>query len=356
MLHSVIMAGGVGTRFWPISRRQKPKQLLDLLGEGTLFDQTVARIEPLVPPENRWVVTNRDQMVMLRQAVPSMGERQFILEPFGRNTAPAIGLAAVHLLHDDPDAVMIVLPADHRIDQVDAFRECLMTAVGLVSNSDILATIGIHPARPETGYGYIQIDHSTPVLAPHAYWVKTFAEKPNLQTAKLFFESGEFAWNSGIFVWRADVIMQQLADHLPQWYSGLQEISSAIGTPQETEITRQIFGALKGISIDYGVMEHAPRVAVIRGTFGWSDVGSWDEVWRLMGHDDNGNALRGDVQSVDSRNNLVLGQGKLIALVGVKDLIVVDSGDAILICPRENSQQVRAIVEQLEKSGHERFL
>jgi mannose-1-phosphate guanylyltransferase len=356
MLHSVIMAGGIGARFWPASRRQKPKQLLDLLGEGTLFDQTVARIEPMVPPGNRWVVTNREQMLMMRTAVPSMAERQFILEPFGRNTAPAIGLAAIHLLHDDPDAVMIVLPADHRIDKVDAFRECLMTAVGLVSNSDILATIGIQPERPETGYGYIQIDRASKPLATEAHWVKTFAEKPNLQTAKLFFESGEFVWNSGIFVWRADVILQQIADHLPNWYSGLQEISSAVGTPQETEITRQIFGALKGISIDYGVMEHAPRVAVVKGTFGWSDVGSWDEVWRLLPRDDKGNAVRGDVQTVDSRNNLVLAHDKLIALVGVKDLIVVDSGDALLICPRENSQQVRAMVEQLEKTGHERVL
>jgi mannose-1-phosphate guanylyltransferase len=356
MLHSVIMAGGIGARFWPLSRRQKPKQLLDLLGEGTLIEQTIVRVEPLVPPEQRWIVTNKEQAVMIAKAVPDITTRQFIIEPMGRNTAPAIGLSAVHLLRADPDAVMIVLPADHRIDNVNAFRKCLKVAVDLVSDSDILATIGMKPSRPETGYGYIQMDTSESDLGPHAYKVKTFAEKPNAATAKLFMESGEFLWNSGIFIWRADVIMQQLSEYLPQWYSGLQEIATAIGTKQEAEVTRQVFGALKGISIDYGVMERAPRVAVIKGTFGWSDVGSWDEVWRLFGKDEAGNAAQGNAQTVDSNNNLILAKDKLIALVGVQNMVVVDAGDALLICPRENSQQVRAIVEKLEKDGLDKYL
>ena len=344
MLHSIIMAGGIGARFWPLSRRQKPKQLLDLLGEGTLIEQTIVRVEPLIPAERRWIVTNREQMRMLQGAVPAIPERQFILEPLGRNTAPAIGLSAVRLLHEDPDAVMIVLPADHRIQDVDAFRECLRMATDLVENSDLLATIGIEPSRPETGYGYIQIDRANPFSPRSAFKVKTFAEKPNLETAKLFLESGEFLWNSGIFIWRADVIMQQIADYLPQWYSGLQEIAAALGTPHEQEMSRQVFASLKGISIDYGVMEHAPRVAVVKGTFGWSDVGSWDEVWRLLPHDGQQNACRGNVRAVATKRSLVLAQDKLIALVGVDNLVVVDAGDAILICPREGSQQVRAIV------------
>ncbi len=220
----------------------------------------------------------------------------------------------------------------------------------------MLATIGMEPSRPETGYGYIQIDRANPVIDQRAYKVKTFAEKPNLATARLFLESGEFLWNSGIFIWRADVIMQQLAEHLPQWYSGLQEIASAIGTPRETEITRQVFASLKGISIDYGVMEHAPRVAVVKGTFGWSDVGSWDEVWRLLPQDAQQNACRGNVQIVATKRSLVMAQDKLIALVGVEDLVVVDTGDALLICPREGSQQVRALVEAIEKAGLDRYL
>jgi mannose-1-phosphate guanylyltransferase len=350
------MAGGIGARFWPLSRRQKPKQLLDLLGEGTLIEQTIARVEPMVPPSQRWIVTNHEQMAMIRETVPSIAEAQFIIEPMGRNTAPAIGLSAVRLLREDPDAVMIVLPADHRIDHVEDFRQCLRTAVDLVKDSDVLATIGIKPTRPETGYGYIQMDTAGVELAPLTYRVKTFAEKPNAATAKLFLESGEFLWNSGIFIWRADVIMQQISEYLPQWYSGLQEIAAAMGSDQENAVAKQVFGALKGISIDYGVMERAPSVAVIKGTFGWSDVGSWDEVWRLLSKDEGGNACRGNVQSVDSKDNLVLSQKKLIALVGVHDLVVVDAGDALLICPRESSQQVRAIVEKLEKQGLERYL
>jgi mannose-1-phosphate guanylyltransferase len=356
MLHSIIMAGGIGARFWPLSRRSKPKQLLDLLGEGTLIEQTIARVEPVIPAERRWIVTNREQMRMIQETVPAISERQFILEPLGRNTAPAIGLSAVRLLHEDPDAIMIVLPADHRIHDVEAFRECLRVATSLVSNSDMLATIGIEPTRPETGYGYIQIDKANPFEQRSAYKVKTFAEKPNLDTAKLFLESGEFLWNSGIFVWRADVIMQQLADHLPQWYSGLQEIAAALGTPKEEVISRQVFASLKGISIDYGVMEHAPRVAVVKGTFGWSDVGSWDEVWRLLPQDGQKNACRGNVQTVATQSSLVLAQDKLIALVGVENLVVVDAGDALLICPREGSQQVRAMVDALERAAMDRYL
>jgi mannose-1-phosphate guanylyltransferase len=356
MLHAVIMAGGIGARFWPMSRRRKPKQLLDLLGEGTLLDQTIERIAPMVPPERRWIITNHEQMEMIRDTVPAGRDISFILEPMGRNTAPAIGLAAVHLLRSDPDAVMMVLPADHRIQNTNAFRKCLLAAADLVKDSDVLATIGIDPTRPETGYGYIQIDRATKPLAENIYRVKTFAEKPNLELARRFFESGEFVWNSGIFVWRADVIMQQISDHLPQWYSGLQEIAAALGSPHEDEITRRVFSALKGISIDYGVMERAAHVAVVRGTFQWSDVGSWDEVWRLMAQDGSGNACRGNAEVVDGKNNLVLAGDKLIAVIGSQDLIVVDAGDAILICPREGSQQVRAVVDQLEKKGLNEYL
>lgn len=356
MLHSVIMAGGIGARFWPISRRQKPKQLLDLLGEGSLIEQTMERITPLVEPECRWIVTSRPQVEMIRSVTSNLSDSRFIVEPIGRNTAPAIGLSAVHLLHDDPDAVMIVLPADHRIGNVAEFRECLQKAVAMTSQSERLATIGISPSRAETGYGYIQVDRAAKELAPGVWRVKTFAEKPNPGTAKLFLESGEFLWNSGIFVWRADVILRQLAEYQPKWFSGLQEIAAAIGKPDEEEVTRRVFGALKGISIDYAVMEYAPQVIVVQGTFDWSDVGSWDEIWRLLPRDAEGNANRGATCLVQSKNNMVLSKERLIALVGVDDLIVVDAGDAILICPRNESQRVRAIVDELEKKNEERYL
>ena len=350
------MAGGIGARFWPISRRRKPKQLLDLLGEGSLIEQTMERIAPLVAPECRWIVTSRPQVEMIRGLSPNLPENRFIVEPIGRNTAPAIGLSAVHLLRSDPDAVMIVLPADHRIGNVEQFRECLRKAVEMTAQSDRLATLGIEPSRPETGYGYIQMDRAAKELAPGVWRVKTFAEKPNPATAKLFLESGEFLWNSGIFVWRADVILRQLSEFQPKWYGGLQEIAGAIGTPDEDEVTRRVFSALKGISIDYAVMEYAPHVIVVQGTFDWSDVGSWDEIWRLLPRDAEGNACRGAARLVQSKNSMVLAKERLIALVGVDDLIVVGAGDAILICPRNESQRVRAIVDELEKRNDEQYL
>ncbi|MBI5058528.1 mannose-1-phosphate guanylyltransferase [candidate division KSB1 bacterium] len=356
MLHAVIMAGGVGARFWPESRRKRPKQVIDLFGEGPMIQQTIDRIESLIPPERRWVVTNREQMALIREVSPSIAERNFIFDAMGRNTAPAIGLAAVRLLHRDPDAVMLVFPADHRIQNIAEFCAVLNTAASLVDSSDYLVTIGIQPTRPETGYGYIQVDYSAGPIVDQVFKVKTFAEKPNLPTAKMFLESGEFLWNSGIFVWRADAIMRQIAEHLPQWYSGLQEIAAHIDTDREEQMTWEIFSALKGISIDYGVMERAPRVAVCRGTFGWSDVGSWDEVWRLMPHDPQDNALRGEATCVDARQNLVLSRDRMIVLVGVEKMVVVDSGDAILICPREASQQVRDAVDALVKAGKDDYI
>jgi len=252
--------------------------------------------------------------------------------------------------------VMLVFPADHRIQDVGNFRAVMKTAAALVESSDYLVTIGIQPTRPETGYGYIQVDYSAGPIVEQVFKVKTFAEKPNAQTAKMFLESGEFLWNSGIFVWRADAIMRQIAEHLPQWYSGLQEIAKHVGTDREEQVTWEIFATLKGISIDYGVMERAPRVAVCRGTFGWSDVGSWDEVWRLIPHDDRENALRGKAACVDASQNLVLARDRMIVLMGVERMVVVDSGDAILICPRDASQLVRNVVDTLDKAGKDEYL
>ncbi|MBK6766211.1 MAG: mannose-1-phosphate guanylyltransferase [bacterium] len=327
MLHAVIMAGGVGARFWPLSRRHRPKQLIDLTGEGTMIEQTMSRLDGLVDSENVWIVTNADQAAQIKKLVPQFRDDRFIIEPVGRNTAPAIGLAAVHLHKSDPDAVMIVLPADHRITNIPQFHFCLTSAVEVVHDSELLATIGIQPTRPETGYGYIQMDTSGIRLRDNVYPVRTFAEKPNLATARLFLESGEFLWNSGMFVWRADSILKLIRDLLPLWGVAFEEIDGAIGTPQEQNVTRRVFESGKGISIDYGVMEKAPRVAVVRGTFDWNDVGSWDEVWRLMPHDDHGNAIRGNVTLANTHNTCVLGNKKLIAVTGVSNLIIVETED-----------------------------
>ncbi len=356
MLHAIIMAGGVGARFWPLSRRNRPKQLIDLLGEGTMIEQTIARLDGLVEKDHIWIVTNAEQAEMIQQLIPSLDKARFIIEPLGRNTAPAIGLAAVHLHRHDPDAVMIVLPADHRIKNIEQFHFCVSSAVEAVHDSEMLATIGIEPTRPETGYGYIQMDTSGVRVRENVYPVKTFAEKPNLATARLFLESGEFVWNSGMFVWRADTILKQIMEHLPLWGTAFQQIDQALGTPHEQEVTRNVFESGKGISIDYGVMERAPKVAVVRGTFDWNDVGSWDEVWRLMPHDDHGNAVRGNVLLTNSHNTCVLGDKKLIAAVGVSNLIIVETEDALMICSLDRSQEVKELVDALKAQGREEVL
>ncbi|MBU1919765.1 NTP transferase domain-containing protein [bacterium] len=356
MLHAVIMAGGIGARFWPKSRRNNPKQVIDLLGEGPMIQQTLRRISDIVSPENRWIVTNQEQADLFVKLIPELADARFIIEPMGRNTAPAIGLAAVRLLKEDPDAVMLVLPADHRIADHYAFRSCLLTAAEIVKDSEALATIGIEPTRPETGYGYIQIDRSQPQIRENVFPVKTFAEKPNPQTAKLFLESGEFFWNSGMFIWRADSIMRHIHDNLPDWYSGLQNIRVALDTDKEKEITQRVFHSNKGISIDYGVMENAQDVIIIKGNFGWSDVGSWDEVWRVRDHDAQGNALEGEAITVDASDNLILAKDKMIAVLGLSKLAVVETDDVILICPLAEAQRVRDIVVALEKKNQLKYL
>jgi len=321
-----------------------------------MLEQTIARLEGLVDKDNVWVVTNAEQAALIRELIPEFRADRFIIEPLGRNTAPAIGLAAVHLHKQDKDAVMIVLPADHRITNLEQFHYCLHSAVEVVHDSELLATIGIEPTRPETGYGYIQMDTSGIRLRDNVYPVKTFAEKPNLGTARLFLQSGEFLWNSGMFVWRADSILKQIVAHLPLWGAAFKEIEAAVGTPQEQDVTRRKFEAGKGISIDYGVMEKAPRVAVVRGTFDWNDVGSWDEVWRLMAHDEHGNAARGDVVLAHTQNTCVLAGTKLIAAVGVSNLIIVETEDALMICPLDRSQEVKDLVEALKAQGKDEVL
>ncbi|RQW00544.1 mannose-1-phosphate guanylyltransferase, partial [bacterium] len=226
----------------------------------------------------------------------------------------------------------------------------------IVKDSEALATIGIEPTRPETGYGYIQIDRSQPQIRENVFPVKTFAEKPNPQTAKLFLESGEFFWNSGMFIWRADSIMRHIHDNLPDWYSGLQNIRVALDTDKEKEVAQRVFHSNKGISIDYGVMENAQDVIIIKGNFGWSDVGSWDEVWRVRDHDAQGNALEGEAITVDASDNLILAKDKMIAVLGLSKLAVVETDDVILICPLAEAQRVRDIVVALEKKNQLKYL
>jgi mannose-1-phosphate guanylyltransferase len=356
MIHSIIMAGGIGTRFWPRSRKNSPKQVLSIGDSVPLISATIARIQPMIPQDNIWVVTNPHQKSIIQTHVPEIDDKHFIIEPMGKNTAPCIGLAAVYLRHVDPDATMIVLPADHRIMEAERFRECLQIAVEQAEKAQCLVTIGIRPTRPETGYGYIQTEIPYDSKAQQVFRVKTFAEKPNLNTAQLFLKSGDFLWNSGIFVWTVDSIMAEIEEHLPELYAGLLEINLQWGTPKWASTLDQVYRSTKSISIDYGVMEHARHVFVVRGDFSWSDVGSWEEVYRISSKDELGNVSVGKTLVIDSEGCLVDSPDHLIAMLGVKNLVVISTKDATLICDRNAAQDVKKIVETLLRKKEDKYL
>jgi mannose-1-phosphate guanylyltransferase len=358
---AVIMAGGTGTRFWPRSREKTPKQLLEILGKGTMIQNTLKRLEHLVDVKNVIIVTNKVQRSLLAKQLPNVPEENILVEPVGRNTAPCIGIAALHVKRLDPSAVIIVLPADHVIQDADEFKRVMSLAVETARESGSLLTIGVHPTRPETGYGYIQMyneegEHN-PYFSRGVFRVKTFAEKPNLQTAERFLASGDFLWNSGMFVWRADVILREIEQCLPDLHAELKKIEDAIGGANYQATLELVYGLIRGISVDYGVMEKAKEVYVIPAEFGWNDIGSWDEVCRISGKDDNGNSITGKVIQKDTRNSYIYSSpGKVVATIGVDDLIVINTDDALLICRRGSSQEVKEISDYLKRKQMTEYL
>jgi mannose-1-phosphate guanylyltransferase len=351
-MFAVIMAGGKGSRFWPRSRERMPKHLLDILGERTIIRETVDRIRPLVPAERTLIVTGRNHAAELIRQLPEIPVKNILIEPVGRNTAPCIGLAALHILKRAADAVMLVLPSDHRIGDEAVFREVLRAAAGAASRGDSLVTIGIRPTGPETGYGYIeQGDLFSTSGNEKIHRVRSIREKPPREQAEQFFQQGGFSWNSGMFVWKASAILKAIERFLPELHRGLVEIGDALGTDREEEVVGTIYSGLQSVSIDYGVMEKAEDVLVIPGDFGWSDVGSWDTLWEVAGKDPDGNAIRGPFLGIDTADSLVHSPGKLAVLVGVRDLLVIETDDALLICRRGRSQDVRKVTELLEREG-----
>lgn len=358
MIHAVIMAGGSGTRFWPRSRTTMPKQLLNILGERTMIQMTVDRLSELIPLERTMIVTNVHQAAEVRRQLKGLPAGNILAEPMGRNTAPCIGLAALHIIRRDPEAVMAVLAADHLIEPADAFCRTLEFAAHVASTTHSAVTLGLTPTRPETGYGYIQFrdDHPVRIEGRQAFKVKTFAEKPNYETAKRFIESGDFVWNSGMFVWKASVILGLIKEWMPELYDGLEAIRPTIGTNGYEETVERVYRTQKSISIDYGVMERATNVLMIKGDFVWNDVGSWEEVYQLSPQDVHGNAATGETIMVDTVNSLVYSSGKLVAMVGVRDLVVVDTGDALLVCHRNRVQDVKRITEELKQQGKNHLL
>jgi mannose-1-phosphate guanylyltransferase len=365
MTHAVILAGGAGTRFWPRSRKQKPKQMLNIFGHNTLLQDTLARISPLVELPHTLIVTTRDLAAALKQQLPDLKEENFLIEPVGRNTAPAIGLAALKLLESDPEAVMLVMPADHLISDRGRFIACLEQAIQTAVNEEALVTIGIKPTHPETGYGYIQFNPKAKNLKPDSpsstpdnpavYDVVTFAEKPNLETAKRFLASGDFLWNSGMFIWKASRVLAEIESSMPELYTSLIAIQKLTGSEAESQYTN-IYGGVRAISIDYGVMERARNVAVVKGDFSWTDIGNWAEVYRLSPKDPNGNVNINGHVLVDAKNCYIDSPDRFVALVGVQDLIIINTGDALLICNRNHAQDVKRAVEFMERHQMDKYL
>jgi mannose-1-phosphate guanylyltransferase len=345
-LYAVIMAGGVGSRFWPRSKKSTPKQLLKIFGSSTMIQETADRLNGIVDTNNIYVITNRIQKPEIVKQLPQIPRENIIEEPFGRNTAPCIGLASIIISQKSKDAVLITLPADHIIKDIEEFQGTLRNAANFAYESGGLVTIGITPTRPETGYGYIQIDER--LVTDNIYKVYTFAEKPNYATAVRFLESGDFLWNSGMFIWRADSILDQIKIFLPDLYEGLEEIRNDLGTDSfETTLTN-VYGKVRSISIDYGIMEKSKKVYLTKGKFSWSDVGSWEEVYQLSDKNENGNVIEGEVFTEMTVDSYIYSPDKFTAVIGAENLIVINTEKALLICRRDKAQEVRKVVDYLK--------
>lgn len=345
-IYAVIMAGGVGTRFWPRSKEKKPKQLIRIAGENTMIQDTVKRLEGLIDAKNVFVITNKVQKLRVKELLPHIPPENIIDEPFGKNTAACIGLASVLVKSKNPDAVTITLPSDHLIKDEEEFRKCLLGAAEFAYKSKGLVTIGITPTRPETGYGYIQFDEKG--IDKNIYKVLTFAEKPNLSTARQFLESGDFLWNSGIFIWRVDSILNEIKQHLPDLYDGLEKIEESIGTNDFERQLVHVYGQLKSISIDYGVMEKSKEVFLTKADFYWNDVGNWEAVYEISPKNDEGNAIVGDVYTENTFDSYIFSPRKFSAVIGVANLIIINTNEALLVCHRNNVQDVRQVVDHLK--------
>lgn len=345
----VIMAGGKGERFWPKSRIDLPKQFLSLTEDGkSMIQHTVERIEKLVNLENIYVVTNEMYKELVKEHIPNLPIENIIIEPLAKNTAPCIALAAIHISKKNPDSKMIVLPSDHLIKSNEIFIDTLNTALEVVEGEN-LATIGIIPNYPETGYGYINFQKNEKLEKLHnVYEVLKFVEKPNLETAKEYLSTGNYLWNSGMFVWKVSTILNNFEKHLPEVYEKTVKIGEKIGTAEYEETLKKEFENMPSESIDYGIMEKAENIYVIPGNFGWDDVGSWLSLERINKTNQDGNVISGNVISIKTKNSIIQGTNKLIATIGLKDLIIVDTEDAILICNKENTQEVKEIINNLK--------
>jgi mannose-1-phosphate guanylyltransferase len=355
--HAVILAGGRGTRFWPRSRTRTPKQLLNIVGKETMLEQTAVRLRPLIPPAHIWTVTNAEQTAAVKKQMPAPARKRVLTEPIGRNTAAAIALAALHVRHAAKgDALMAVLPADHFIAQPDKYRKIVSVALDLAREPGRMIVLGIPPTRPDTGFGYVERfgDALGPSGFP-AFAVRRFTEKPAFDLAKQYVASGNFQWNAGMFFWRVSTFLENLKCFLPKTYEALESLADSRGKKTYERRLRAIYPKLENISVDYAILENAtrqegpPRVFVIPADVGWSDIGSWAAVYELLAKQSGDNVLAGQGLALDATGNFLYSPTKFVAAIGIRDLIVVETPDALLIVPRERAQEVAKIVKSLEE-------
>jgi len=361
---AVILAGGRGTRFWPRSRTRTPKQLLNIVGRDTMLQQTASRLKPLFGEAKVWVVTNRDQAADVRKQLPRVPGRQILAEPLGRNTAAAIGLAAIHIRHAyrklGGDAVMAVLPADHYIADPVRYSKIVQAALRVAAEPGRMAVLGIPPTFPETGFGYIERTEGEPTSAIatpgiQVFPVARFTEKPAIEIAQEYLATGRYFWNAGMFFWRVSTFLENLGRYLPKTHKLLMELAGAIGTRKYERSLARIYSKLESISVDYAILEPATsepgekKVCVLPASVGWSDIGSWDAVYKLLAKSTGENVAAGAHVAIDSSGNFLWSPKKFVAAVGIRDLVVVETGDALLICPRERAQDVGKVVKWLEE-------
>ncbi|WP_110515710.1 mannose-1-phosphate guanylyltransferase [Herpetosiphon llansteffanensis] len=348
----LVLAGGTGSRLWPRSRRTKPKQFLPLLSNRTMLQETVDRVRPLMEEGRVFVVTGSDYEELIREQLSEVPRNNVILEPSGRGTASAIGLAAIHMRRSAPDAVMAVLSADHLILRNEAFRQALQAAE-VAAREGYLVTLGVKPSFANTGYGYIQCGELITEAHDHKiHRVQRFAEKPDQDTAERYLAQGNYFWNAGIFVWQTKTFLDAIGRHMPELRNQLNQVQASFGKSRYHDTLAQVWDNVENITVDYGIMERAPNVAVVPVDIGWSDVGDWHTLTTLMSDDDSANVVIGPHVEVDTKSTLIYSDsGRMIATIGLDGFLVVDTGDALLIAPRDRAQDVKKIVDQLRTEG-----